>query len=211
MKFHPVADLFPLMSKEEFKSFCADIKDNGLREAIWTHDGLIIDGRNRFNACTETGVEPKFRDWSGEGSLVSFVVSLNLQRRHLDESQRAMVAAKLANITGTGRPTAKIASNEAIISQTDAAEMLNVSRASVQRAAKVIKDGVTELAEKVDAGEMNVHIASQLAGLPKLKQMRIIKRGRDAAKEKLTQLKTRALEQTIRKDSGCLHCDPGCL
>ena len=42
--------------------------------------------------------EPTFREWSGEGSLVAFVVSLNLHRRHLDESQRAMVAAKIANM-----------------------------------------------------------------------------------------------------------------
>ena len=36
--------------------------------------------------------------WDSEGSVVAFVVSLNLHRRHLNESQRALVAAKIANM-----------------------------------------------------------------------------------------------------------------
>ena len=34
-------------------------------------------------------------EWDGEGSLISFVVSLNLHRRHLDSNQRAFVALDL--------------------------------------------------------------------------------------------------------------------
>lgn len=92
--FHPVADLFPLMDGEEFAEFAADIRDNGLREDIWLHDGQIIDGRNRLRACELHGVQPRFRNWDGKGSLVGFVLSHNLKRRHLSASQRAMAAAQ---------------------------------------------------------------------------------------------------------------------
>jgi N6-adenosine-specific RNA methylase IME4 len=91
--FHPAASLFPLMEGEEYRELCDDIFENGLIEAIWLHpDGSIIDGRNRYRACLETGTEPQFRVWDGKGSLVTFVVSLNLRRRHLTSSQRAVVA-----------------------------------------------------------------------------------------------------------------------
>ena len=73
---------------------------------------------------------------------MGFVVSLNLRRRHMNESQRAMVAAKLATLpkganqhTPIGGPT-----------QSEAAAMLNVSERAVQRASAVRDHGVPELA-----------------------------------------------------------------
>jgi len=93
LEFHPVANVFPLMSDQEFADLVDDIRQHGLREPIWLHpDGRIIDGRNRYLACREAGVEPRTRIWDGRGSLVEFVVSLNLHRRHLDKSQRAIIA-----------------------------------------------------------------------------------------------------------------------
>lgn len=93
---HPVADIFPLMSDDEMTGLIEDIRSNGLREPIWLHpDGRIIDGRNRYRACVEGAVKPTFRTWSGEGSLVDFVVSLNLHRRHLSKSQKALVALEI--------------------------------------------------------------------------------------------------------------------
>jgi len=93
--FHEVASLFPLMDSESFESLKKDILENGLIEPIWLYDGKIIDGRNRFNACKETGIEAKFKEWDGKGSLVQFVVSLNVNRRHLTPSQKAVVAMEM--------------------------------------------------------------------------------------------------------------------
>jgi hypothetical protein len=95
MPHHDVASLFPMMSGLDFATFKADVQANGLRDPIWVHEGAIVDGRNRERACRETGIQPVFREWDGRGSLVAFVVSLNLRRRHLDETQRAVIAAKL--------------------------------------------------------------------------------------------------------------------
>lgn len=95
-KYHEVAQIFPLMQGDEFEQLKDDIANNGLLEAIWVHpDDSIIDGRNRHRACIETETEPRFRTWGGDGSLVSFIVSMNLHRRHLTSSQLAAVAVEM--------------------------------------------------------------------------------------------------------------------
>src|SRR2546421_2172875 len=84
MEFHEVANIFPVMNDEEFAALVADIRDHGQIEPIWTYQDKIIDGRNRYRACSEAGREPEFREWAGdERALLSFVMSMNLQRRHL--------------------------------------------------------------------------------------------------------------------------------
>lgn len=93
---HPIANLFPLIEGPEFDELVEDIRRNGLRTPILLHsDGRILDGRNRLRACLTAGVEPRFESWDGKGSALELVISLNLRRRPLNESQRAMLAARL--------------------------------------------------------------------------------------------------------------------
>jgi 16S rRNA G966 N2-methylase RsmD len=97
MEFHEVCGLFPLMEGQEFSALVDDINRHGLREPIKLFEGKIVDGRNRYRACLVAGINPRFSDFSGNGNgdLVSFVVSENLVRRHLSESQRAVVALEI--------------------------------------------------------------------------------------------------------------------
>ena len=56
--FHPLADMFPLMEGDEFNELVKDIRRNGLKQNIIVHEGKILDGRNRYRACLEAGVDP---------------------------------------------------------------------------------------------------------------------------------------------------------
>lgn len=162
MQVHAVASLFPAMSDAEFGELVADIAANGVREPVWTKNGALIDGRHRWKACEQLGIDCPTREYEGD-DLVAFVVSLNLRRRHLDESQRAYVAAKLATLT-RGRPE----ENPPIggISASDAATLLNVGTRSVERARKVLSDGVGELQSAVESGEISVSAAAEIAAKP---------------------------------------------
>ena len=120
---HPVATLFPLLEGSDLKALVADIEAHGLREEIWlARDGRILDGRNRLRACDEAGVKPRFRTYEGDDPL-EFVLSLNLHRRHLNESQRAMVAARVATL-GRGQRQDRV---DGSIDLSTAGELLNVS------------------------------------------------------------------------------------
>ena len=92
---------------------------------------VVIRRWRRYRACGVVGIEPQFRTWDGSGEVVSFVVSLNLHRRHLDESQRALVAARIATLAQGQRADRSI--DLSSVTQQDAADMLNVSVPSVKR------------------------------------------------------------------------------
>lgn len=157
MRFHPLADLFPLMQGREFDELVADIKAHGLREPITTLDGMILDGRNRWRACEAAGAEPRTCEYHGEDPL-GWVVSLNLHRRHLDESQRAIVAAKIANL-GDGQRKSASPIGERAVTQGEAAQLLNVGKRSVERAREVLDHGSDELIAAVESGRVSVSAA----------------------------------------------------
>lgn len=94
MKNHPAANALPKMSTADFLSLKADIALHGLREPIWVKDGKIIDGRHRWRACNELGVECEAREFAG-GDILSFVISANVMRRHLNGKQKRGVIKKL--------------------------------------------------------------------------------------------------------------------
>jgi len=161
LKFHPVSEIFPSMPQAEFDALVADITANGLREPIHIMGDSVIDGRHRYRACLQAGVEPQFVVMPDGTDLNGLVISLNLRRRHLDESQRAMVAARLANLPLGSNQHAQICAP----SQDSAAEMLNVSRRTVQHARAVLEHGAPELATAVDTGVIAVSSAAALSRL----------------------------------------------
>jgi phage N-6-adenine-methyltransferase len=160
-EFHPLANLFPLIEGPEFEELVTSIREQGVREIVWLYDGKILDGRNRYRAAQVADVPCPTMVYRG-ADPIAFVIDKNLRRRHLDESQRAIVAAKLANMRVGGKEAN--ASIEAVgaVSQTDAAELLNVSRSNVQRAKQVLDSGAEELVSAVERGAVSVSLATDL-------------------------------------------------
>jgi N6-adenosine-specific RNA methylase IME4/ParB-like chromosome segregation protein Spo0J len=170
LEFHTLASLFPLLGGTDFDELVADIRAYGLREPIVVYEDKVLDGRNRLRACTAAGVEPTFTAYTGDDP-VAYVVSLNLRRRHLDESQRAMVAAKLATLKLGDNQHSEGPSIEG------ASRLLNISHASVERAKAVQRAGTPELIHAVERGGVSVSAAADLSTLPAQDQREIVARG----------------------------------
>ena len=114
-----------------------------------------------------------------EPDLTTYVASQSLHRRHLSTSQRAMIAEKIARNASEAarvRELAKYGKAERSkdrggrMSRGEAAALLNVGMAILGRARQVRRDGIPELAEKVERGEMTVAEASRIAKAPKTQQ-----------------------------------------
>lgn len=173
---HPLAEIFPPLSDQDLSDLSANIAANGQRLEIVLLDGRILDGRNREAACIRAGVHPRYRDYDpasdGEDPL-EFVWSMNFGRRHLTFEQRVGAAERYANLKrGSNQHTARAVS----ISQKQAAEKFGVSEDSIQRRAKIRERGTELLNQKVDAGEVPIRKAAQIAELPKGKQTRLLQK-----------------------------------
>lgn len=100
------------------------------------------------------------------GDPLGFILDKNLHRRHLDESQRAMVAARIAQLPKGGDRKSENFKGQICTSINDAAEKLNISERSVKAGKKVLSKGVESLQAAVEQGEIAVSEAAQIADLP---------------------------------------------
>jgi ParB-like chromosome segregation protein Spo0J len=151
-EFHELCCIFPRCSDEELQLLVADIRENGLLTPVTRYKGKILDGRNRYLACQMLNIEPDYVEFDGDNPL-AFVISRNLCRRHLSESQRAMVAAAIIELQRQDDGRSKVTVAEV-------AEQLNVSDRLVYHAAKVIHEGTEQDVKDIMSGEKKVRAVS---------------------------------------------------
>lgn len=164
--FDPVTDIFRLMTEEEYAELKQSIKQNGLREPITTQNGKIIDGRNRFRACQELGIEPSYVEIDKNTSSILFIIDKNFNRRHLNGFDKVEVAQKMAKLPiGSNQHTAGAGRSQQYIAQ-----LLNTSADTLQRGNKIFNKGSETLKNALRAGKISVSVGAILADLPKEKQ-----------------------------------------
>lgn len=198
---HPAAELFPMMTDAERKSLVDDIRKNGLVEPVIMFGPRLLDGRNRWKACIEAGVEVRVRDWNGPDP-VSYVRSLNLHRRHLTPSQRAALAVKVEPVyaeaaekktRGTrkgGAETAPAKRDEAGRSLAQAAKSTGASLDSAKKM-KQVAQTAPEVVELVQRGQVTtVADAKRVAELPVEQRTEVVEMIRDGSRV------TEAIERT---------------
>ena len=160
---HPLAALFPPMQDDEFLALCESIRLHGQREPVLVWDGLILDGVHRTRACVRLGITPRTEAFEGDGAAAqAMVLDLNLHRRHLSTSQRAMIAAGLA-AKGQGRPPAngEKPADLPVLTQAEAAALLNVGERTLREAKRLTVEADADLVEDVRAGSCSLNAATR--------------------------------------------------
>lgn len=182
MEEHELSKLLSPLSKDEYNVLLESMRTFGFRKSnpITLYDGAILDGRHRYKAATELGIEPSYETFEGTIQDAAKLVAFNqMGRRNLNESQRALFASKIATMErGDNRFTTDRPANlqvytlptipnvgygsEALpkISVPQAAEMMNVSERLV-RTINAIERQAPELIERIERGEMTANEASR--------------------------------------------------
>ena len=237
-QYHPVANLFPLLSGEEFDALTNDIAEHGLRDPICLHtDGSIIDGRNRYRACLAAGVKPDFYTFDGtDAELLPYVLSLNLHRRHLNPTQLGFVGAEVEEyyaiearkrlVTSTGGANARPLANlpkageaKPVHARNQAAEAVGTSSRTIAHAKKLRDQAAPEIVSACIDGTLRAGDAVGILDLSHDEQrqcLEAVQQGQartvtKAKKQQRNQAKreaAQALRHTSPEIYNVLYCDP---
>jgi len=177
MEIHESANIFPL-EEESIGSLASDIQEHGQIKDIELYEGKVIDGRRRMRACEVAGVSPRFTDVTDKvNDPIAYVLSLNLHRRQLTPSQKAMVAARVremydreAKERQKRQPKSVVENipqqNEGIKARDAAGKSVGVNGKYVDHATKVLTKAIPEVVKAVEEGRMNVTTAAVLSTEP---------------------------------------------
>jgi hypothetical protein len=99
MSYFADYQLLPPLSAEEYEALKADIAEHGLQYPIIAdEDGTVLDGHHRARICQELGISPptEVRAGLSDEQKHDLALSLNLQRRHLTQTQkRELIRAEI--------------------------------------------------------------------------------------------------------------------
>lgn len=142
------------------------------------------------------------KEWSGEGSLVEFVFSLNLHRRHLSIAERAMLAVRAAGLIeeeARQRQIAALKQGAAPLAPRGAnggnkgktaqklGKMAGVSSRTMERAKAIHSKGSKQLQDATRSGKVTLSAAARIANLSPQQQLKAI--DAEAAKARRTNQK----------------------
>ena len=97
---HPYADKFPMLADPELDELAESIANIGLINPIVVDPaGLILDGRNRLEACNRAEVEAITTVYEGS-DIAEFVIGCNVTRRNMSTGARAMATALVLEADG---------------------------------------------------------------------------------------------------------------
>lgn len=164
MKRHPLSALFSRLdlAGDDLAALVEDIKAQGLLSPITTHEGMVLDGWNRYTACTMAGVEPVTIELHAGADPWEFVKGSNMLRRHMSPAERVAVFQLKRQMEGEGIKidTPEVPSIHAIQKE------LEVSYGTAQKAQTVAKANDPAINEALADKRVSLDRAAEIAKMP---------------------------------------------
>jgi hypothetical protein len=164
---HPACAKWPRPTPVAFEELVADLKSRGLLQAITlTLANEILDGKVRYQACLQAGVELRFETYTGDDP-VGFTISQNKHRRHMTTKDLAFIGEELAKLRlGTNRYQQKV---DAVSTQSTSdplkkvAQQLGITHQSIGDVRALKKYAEPNVIELVQANQVGLKNAACFA------------------------------------------------
>lgn len=161
LEFHPCANIVEMMEGQAWEDFKADIAEKGVLDPIMICDGMILDGRHRYKAATELGIDYRCEIYNGNDPL-GWVISHKVKRQHLTTGQLGDMGANITNLkNGSNQHEKKVAlspdkaiKEQFAVTAQQAADMLGTSKTAVDRGKKLQREATPEVLKAVRDGSM---------------------------------------------------------
>jgi ParB-like chromosome segregation protein Spo0J len=170
---HPLSAAFPAMSDAEYTQLLDSITDIGVQNPITLHEGMVLDGWNRYRACEELGYVCPERIYDGEDP-VRFVRAQNKHRRHLSLGAWALIEVALSAWRPSGRPEKGELSSPFQTTNEQMAANVGVTVRTIQHAKVVNASGAPEVKAAVETGSVSVREAAAISKLPIAEQVQAL-------------------------------------
>ena len=167
LRAHPIAELVPDMTPDQYGALRDDIREHGLRTPTVMYEGMVLDGRNRARAWYDVhgNWDVPSTDFKGTPEeAIAYVRSHNIKRRHLKPSQIAYYEAQAAAFwkAQPGRPKKKFCNSA---TQRQIAKEAGVHIETIALAAKAVK-AAPEVGPYLRDGKISVNRALKVANCP---------------------------------------------
>ena len=197
MEAHEIAQLFPPMEGPELKELEEDIRERGVEDPITLFEGKVLDGVHRYMLGSAHGKHVPSRQLPEGADPIAFCIARNLKRRHLNPSQRALLAERLADHRRPGRKGERAARTR----REAAEEVGGCSERAIARARTVRNGCDEEVVRAVRDGKVTLSDADNVREEPPERQREAVARVENGEAKSLVEAMEKAEHDARRKEA----------
>ena len=162
--------LIPPLSAEEFQQLEENCVKEGIRDALITWNGILIDGHNRFKIAAKHGLQwnEKRMQFADRNEAIRWIILNQFGRRNLSAYDRSILALKLKpviaekakeNLHQGNEPLQK--SVNPVNTQKELAKVAGVSHDTIHKVEAIQKSGNEQLIKDVREGRESINSGYQ--------------------------------------------------
>ena len=162
--------LIPPLSPEEFQQLEENCVKEGIRDALITWNGILIDGHNRFKIAAKHGLlwNEKRMEFADRNEAIRWIILNQFGRRNLSAYDRSVLALKLKPViaekakermlSGKANPSQKSGQGK---TDKELAKVAGVSHDTIHKVEAIQNSGNQQLIDDVREGRESINSGYQ--------------------------------------------------